>query len=63
VDDTHNSLVSLMKPVQDLSNAELLAEVDEHKLNYEEMLIKESRRFELGKELARRLKEKTIKLG
>lgn len=51
-----------MKPVQDLSNEELLAEVDEHKLNYEEMLIKESRRFELGKELARRLKEKTIKI-
>jgi hypothetical protein len=47
-----------MKPVQDLSNEELLAEIDTYK---PEKAEKGSRRFELGRGLARRIKDKTIK--
>lgn len=60
MDDFCSSLQSFMKPVQDLSNEELLAENAKYKPWYQEQLDKDLRRFELGKELARRLKEKTI---
>lgn len=49
-----------MKSVQDLSNEELLAEIDKYKPWTEGEGVKE-KRFKLGKELARRIKEKTIK--